>query len=190
MSRKLSHSPCDRLRAQAIQDGPGSASDRLWKKHAEQCQTCQASVRLVEILYQDTRATSGLSSLDVSRLVEMARQRYARQAGWYSRIARLIARSAVLVAIFLVTAFLSPLDWSGHRVAERVAGLMPQQHISAMDSLAPLAQPDADSLLDFEQRLLDSQDIQMEQAIQETREHLHSQIEDINALIDRDLTAY
>ena len=190
MSRKLSHSPCDRLRAQAIQDGPDSASDRLWKKHAEQCQTCQASVRLVEILYQDTRATSGLSSLDVSRLVEMARQRYARQAGWYPRIARLMARCAVLAVLFLVTALLSPLDWSGSRMAGRLAGLGSQQLISAKESLAPLAQTDADSLLDFEQRLLDSQDIQIDQAIQDTREHLHSQIEDINSLIDRDLTAY
>ena len=190
-SRKQSHSPCEGLRAQALQDGPGSVSDRQWRRHAEQCRECQASVRLVEMLYQDSRLSSGGVSLDASRLVEMARRRYARKSSWLSRVGRGAVRCAALAVIFLFTALLSPLDWSGQRLARSLAGLESRQPVSGHEQVVPLAQPESDlSRLDFEQSLLDSQDIQLEQAIQETRTHLHSQIEDMNALIDRDLTAY
>ena len=111
MSQKQSHSPCERLRAQALLDGPGSVSDRQWRRHAEQCRECQASVRLVEMLYQDSRLSSEASSLDASRLVEMARRRYARKSSWLSRFGRVAVRCAALVVIFLFTALLSSSSW-------------------------------------------------------------------------------
>ena len=191
MSQKQSFNPCEQLRAKALQDGPGSVSDRQWRCHAEKCRECQASVRLVDILCQDSRLASGLSSMDASRLVEVARTRYSRQSGWVPRFGRVMVRCAVLSVIFLFTALLSPLNWSGQRFARSLVGFESQTPMTVQEQFMPLAQADADSSrLDFEQTLLDSQDTQMDQAIQETRAHVHSQIEDINALIDRDLTAY
>lgn len=208
---------CERMRLRALRDGEGSPADRTWRRHAEHCPECRASLHILELLSAESESTSyksyKLNPEDASHLVEVARKRF--QVPYRRRVVRSLMSAswkvaikvAIIVALLAVIGALLPGEWLMERGVTWFAGAAGHSIVSSegSDSIGsgyyfiPLNSGEremeravASASSPFEAacmpEVIPGQSV--DRAIRNIRKEISDSIEELNCLIDHDLTGY
>ncbi len=189
---------------EAMRDGQGSQADLRWRVHARQCPECQATLRLMDLLDQPPAAVAPEPPL---RLVAAARRRFSQEHRRVERISlyqRLLWIGGIAAAVALVFTFLMPMEWlrtqglhtlsraSGDSVVSEEAfdpamgsGFLPLPGETEEETTGHMLTPaEAAAMPDV------LPGMGMDRAIRGARQEIHRQMDELNELIDHDLTSY
>ena len=109
----MSHD-CDHIRQRALKHGEGSVEYDLWIRHSRHCPECRNELYIQELLKGDGREKGGahLSRGDMSRLLQLADERYRggrrQKSRFFLRVLYWGGRVAVFVALLFILYGLIP----------------------------------------------------------------------------------
>ncbi len=209
---------CDHLRTRAMEHGEGSEEYAAWVLHCRHCSECRSELFILETLREDAEDEKvHLPREKVAQLAMMARARYGKRRK--SRVLRtvwgFVWKTAALAAMVVVLLQVLPLE-RHHQVLESPRMSMhpyvkraPLARSAESDAQAFAANPDMNGFMplspgeaSYEHRmeaaeggsfmdmpvLLPSQ--AFDNRIREAALRIARQREELNELIDHDLTGY
>ena len=201
------HTPCERMRFEAMRDGTGSQADRLWREHARHCKDCQGALHIMDFLGKVEGETMELPSVATAQLVETARLKFSQENRIKERrllLCRWLAWGACVASAVLLLLLGMQLNWVRERGVEFLAKAS-DPSLTSVEALEPtscggfLPLSSADSEEAVERILSPAEAVvrpevlpgrSMDRAIRSSRDRVQQLMHSLEDQIDRDFTEY